>query len=219
MDPEKTEVVRARLLREQETLQRQIEQIGETVNKMALEDSVGELSTYDNHPADVGSETFERSKDFALQENARLQLLAVKDALRRLDQGTYGRCDECGADIDPDRLEALPYTTKCRDCKDRGEITTATASPTSRTNLGERVRPIEEKALARAPYSSGDESTLYDREDTWQDLAQHGLSTETEPLEEEDRGHTEEVDAIPYVKEDGAFFQDTRVRGDTGGHR
>lgn len=210
MDPARREKIRTRLLRERDDLLRQIGQIGETVHTMALEDSIGELSTCDNHPADLGSETFERSKDFALQENARLQLRAVADALRKLDEGTYGRCDECGAEIDPARLEALPTATRCRACKERGE----TADRQTK-----RDRPIEEKALPQPFASPRDESVVYDREDTWQELAQHGLSTETEPLEEKDRGDTEEVDAVPVVKEDGTFFQDTRVRGDTGGHR
>jgi YteA family regulatory protein len=197
--------LRARLLREQDEVQRQMNKIRETM-QVAFKDRVGELSTYDNHPADTGSETFERSKDYALQENARLRLLAIKDALRKMDQGVYGRCDECGVEIAPDRLEALPCTTKCRECKHRGEVGS------------ERVRPIEEEALARPFASPGDESIVYDREDIWQDLSRHGLSTEIKPLEDEDRGHTEDVDAIPYVKKDGVFFQDSQVRGDTGGH-
>lgn len=204
MDANEKEETRARLLHEQDAAQRQIDRIQETLD-VALEDSVSELSTYDNHPADVGSETFERSKDSAVQENFRLQLLAIKDALRKLDEGTYGRCDECGAEIAPERLAAVPYTTKCRDCKERGEL------------ISERERPIEERALAQPFRPPGDESVIYDREDAWQEMAQHGLSTETEQEFEEDRGHTEDVDAVPYVQEDGAFFQDTRVRGDTGG--
>lgn len=197
--------LRVRILSERAEMQQQIDAIQETMT-VALEDSIGELSTYDNHPADLGSETFERSKDFALRENARLRLRAIDDALQKMEQGTYGLCDECGTEIPLDRLEAVPHTTKCQDCKARDEA------------IDQRVRPIEEEALPRPFASPGHESVIYDREDTWQDLAQHGLSTETESLEDEDRGHTEDIDAIPYVEEDGAFFQDTRVRGDTGGH-
>ena len=206
MDPQKREEVRARLLQEKDAVQRQLDEF-EKMADTALEDSIGELSTYDNHPADIGSETFERSKDLGLRHNAGLKLRAINDALAKLDQGDYGYCDECGAPIDPERLATLPFTTKCRVCKERGESKT------------ERVRPVEEKALARPFAPPGDESAIYDREDTWQDLAQHGLATEIEDVEEEDRGHTAEVDAIPVVKEDGTYFQDTRVRGDTGGRR
>lgn len=205
MDTVKMEELRTRLINEQADIQRRVNAMQETMG-VALEDSVGELSTYDNHPADIGSETFERSKDFALREDALLRLTAIADALRSMETGTYGFCDECGNEIDPARLEALPFTTKCVDCKARGE------------QGEERVRPLEEASLPRPFAYPGDESIIYDREDTWQDLAQHGLSTEIEPLEEEDRGQTEDVDAIPYVEEDGMFFQDTQVRGDTGGH-
>jgi len=203
VDSAKLEQLRARLLRERAAVQREINAIQQTMD-VALEDSIGELSTYDNHPADIASETFERSKDFALRENARFRLLAVEDALAKMDRGTYGRCDECGVDIGLERLEAVPFTTKCRECKARVE------------GKDERARPVEEEVFTRPWLPPGNESVMYDREDAWQDASQDSLSTETENSEEEDRGHTEDVDAIPYVKEDGMFFQDTRVRGDTG---
>jgi YteA family regulatory protein len=203
MDPDKLEQLRARLLRERAVVRREISAIQQTMD-VALEDSIGELSTYDNHPADIAGEAFERSKDFALRENARFRLLAVEDALAKIDRGTYGRCDECGAKISLERLEAVPFTTKCRDCKAHAEV------------RDERARPVEEEVFTRPWAPPGQESTIYDREDAWQDASQDSLSTETENSEEEDRGHTEDVDAIPYVKEDGVFFQNTRVRGDTG---
>lgn len=203
MDPGKLEQLRAWLLRERITVRREIDAIQETMD-VALEDSIGELSTYDNHPADIASETFERSKDFALRENARFRLLAVEDALDKMDRGTYGRCDECGAEIGLQRLEAVPFTTKCRECKAQNE------------GKDERARPVEEEAFTRPWAPPGHESTMYDREDAWQDASQDSLSTETENTEEEDRGHIEDVDAIPYVKEDGMYFQNTRVRGNTG---
>jgi YteA family regulatory protein len=206
VDPQDREEIRARLLRERDNLQRQLEEF-EKMADMALEDSLSELSTYDNHPADIGSETFERSKDLGLRDNVRLQMQAIDDALAKLDQGSYGYCDECGVPIDPERLRVLPFTTKCRVCQERSE------------GQVDRLRPIEEKTLARPFASPGHARTFYDREDTWQDVAQHGLAAELADVEEEDRGHTEEVDAIPVVKENGAFFQDTRVRGDTGGQR
>ena len=81
----------------------------------AQADSVGELSAYDNHPADLGDETFERGKDLGLLDNARVLLGKVEEALARIKSGTYGRCELCGRDIDLDRLEAVPWTTLCRE--------------------------------------------------------------------------------------------------------
>ena len=44
------------------------------------------------------------------------ELAHVKAALRRLDEGTYGTCDECGSEIDSRRLEARPYAARCIVC-------------------------------------------------------------------------------------------------------
>jgi RNA polymerase-binding protein DksA len=48
-------------------------------------------------------------------------LAAIDAALQRIDEGTFGTCRTCGKPIGEDRLEALPYTTQCIDCKRREE--------------------------------------------------------------------------------------------------
>jgi RNA polymerase-binding transcription factor DksA len=68
----------------------------------------GELTHYDQHPADQGSETFEREKDLAILEQLENDLAEIEAALQRLDEGTYGIDEVTGDPIDPERLEALP---------------------------------------------------------------------------------------------------------------
>ena len=71
-------------------------------------DTIGEMADYDpNHPADVASETYEREKDSALSENVSELMAKVERALEKLDEGTYGTCDRCGAPIDPQRTHVL----------------------------------------------------------------------------------------------------------------
>ena len=84
-------------------------------------DSVAELSSIDQHQADLGTETFEREKDLAILESIEAELADVEHALRRLDEGTYGTCEACGRPIDDERLEALPATRLCRDDQQRAE--------------------------------------------------------------------------------------------------
>lgn len=74
---------------------------------------------YGNHMADDASEAFEQAKELALHRNAEELLLKVKQALTRFDQGTYGICESCETDIDPARLQALPYATLCLRCQQR----------------------------------------------------------------------------------------------------
>lgn len=74
---------------------------------------------YGNHMADDATEAFEQAKDLALRQNAEQLLAQVTDALERFEQGTYGSCEQCGSEIDPARLQALPYVTLCLRCQQR----------------------------------------------------------------------------------------------------
>src|SRR5690242_3914796 len=76
-------------------------------------ESVSELSSLDQHQADVGSETFEREKDISILEQVEAELADVDHALRRLEEGTYGICEACGEAIEPERLEAMPAARFC----------------------------------------------------------------------------------------------------------
>ncbi|HXF71220.1 MAG TPA: TraR/DksA C4-type zinc finger protein [Actinomycetota bacterium] len=71
------------------------------------------LSAADQHPADAGSDTFEREKELAVLQQLRAQIADVEAALRKLEGGTYGRCELCGREIDPVRLEARPAARFC----------------------------------------------------------------------------------------------------------
>lgn len=74
---------------------------------------------YGNHMADDATEAFEQAKELALHQNAKQLLVQVTNALERFEQGTYGLCERCGAEIDPARLKALPYVTLCLHCQQR----------------------------------------------------------------------------------------------------
>jgi DnaK suppressor protein len=81
----------------------------------------GELSSIDQHPGDLGSETFEHEKNLSLLEQVNDELLQIEAALHRLEQGTYGVCQACGRKIAEERLEALPATRFCVDDQAKAE--------------------------------------------------------------------------------------------------
>ena len=85
----------------------------EGLNDESESESLGELSSYDQHQADVGTETFEREKDLSILEQVEAELADVEHALRRLDDGTYGTCEVCGKAIPDERLEAMPAARLC----------------------------------------------------------------------------------------------------------
>jgi len=77
------------------------------------DESMSELSHLAQHSADVASETFEREKDFSILEQVEAELADVERALRRIDDGSYGKCEACGSEIGDDRLEAMPAARFC----------------------------------------------------------------------------------------------------------
>jgi RNA polymerase-binding transcription factor DksA len=70
----------------------------------------------DEHDPEGATIAWERQHVAALLEQAREHLAAVDEALRRLGQGGYGRCEVCGQPIAPERLAARPTATRCLAC-------------------------------------------------------------------------------------------------------
>ena len=98
-----------------ERLERERDRVGELIAGLRNEgldeeeaENSGDITHYDQHPADQGSELFEREKDLAILEGLELDLAEIEAALQRLDEGTYGVDEVTGAPIDPERLEAFP---------------------------------------------------------------------------------------------------------------
>jgi RNA polymerase-binding protein DksA len=113
------ETFKAALLEERERVTHAIEYLHEE-NPGSLEDETGDMAP-DNHLGDMATATFDRELDYTLEESAEAVLGAIDAALARIDAGTYGKCQGCGGDIAPERLEAIPWTTRCIDCKRREE--------------------------------------------------------------------------------------------------
>jgi len=102
------ERARSRLVNERERVEGLIANLRSEGLDQEEADQSGELTHYDQHPADSGSDTFEREKDLAILEGLEGELAEIEAALHRLDDGTYGVDEETGEPIDPARLEAIP---------------------------------------------------------------------------------------------------------------
>jgi DnaK suppressor protein len=72
-------------------------------------------------PTDRASMESERNFELRIRDRERKLISKIKDALDRLEAGTYGICEECGENISDERLEARPVTTLCIDCKKKQE--------------------------------------------------------------------------------------------------
>ena len=76
----------------------------------------GSLSNAPIHMADLGTDNFEQEFTLSLLQNEEQVLEEIRDALDRIHQGTFGRCEECQKPIAKERLQALPYTRHCVAC-------------------------------------------------------------------------------------------------------
>lgn len=176
--------------------------------------SVEELSVYDNHPGDIGDVTFERGKDIGLALFVEDRLAMIDDALQAIQEGKYGICEVCGREISAERLEAIPYTTFCQDCKRQNE------------DMEWSGRPVEEEVV-ELPFGGVQDfhdlvdNNAFDGEDAWQAVARYGTSNspsdmggvldyaDTYANADEDIGTVEEYEKIVTKKgKDGQHYQE-----------
>ncbi len=108
----KQDLLKKRLEEERTRLQEEISQL-----TIGGQDHPG----YGNHMADDASEVFEQAKNLALRQTLERQLEQVEGALERFERGTYGNCLDCGKEIDPARLKAIPSASLCINCMQRRE--------------------------------------------------------------------------------------------------
>jgi RNA polymerase-binding protein DksA len=119
---------RTALAEEKERLERIKADLGD-IRGESQKDSLEELSSYDQHQADVATETFDREKDLSILDTVEGELADIELALQRLDDGTYGTCEACGKPIGDDRLEAMPATRFCVDDQAKAEDELRTSAP------------------------------------------------------------------------------------------
>ena len=70
---------------------------------------------------DRANNAYNRELMFSLSDGERVLLLQIEDAIKRMDEGTYGPCSNCGQTISPPRLEAIPWARFCIDCQELAE--------------------------------------------------------------------------------------------------
>nr|WP_144921232.1 TraR/DksA C4-type zinc finger protein [Paenibacillus bovis] len=137
----------------------------ESFQNRSARENIGELSLYDNHPADVGTAFYEREKDMALSIHAQDELGKVEHALEAIEKGSYGQCEVCGTDIPFERLEAVPATTFCKE-----------HSPDQRVP-GDR--PVEEEIIIPATdnsFTARHDSPNEHYDDSFEEVARFGTS-------------------------------------------
>lgn len=110
-----------RLLTLRESISEEIRRLGEDSIKKSQRDATGDLSAYTFHMADVASDSYDREFSLDLVSGEQKVLYQVDEALKKIEEGTYGVCEACGEKISKERLKAIPYTKLCRKCQQNTE--------------------------------------------------------------------------------------------------
>lgn len=164
-------------------LLKMLDGVGDTIemmksNRAAEQDkySSGELSNYDNHPADQGTELFHLEMNNALKVHGENIKMDIKEALDRIDRDVYGICAHCGGMIPPERLEVRPYARLCLKCQEEYEN-----SKVERHN----DRPVEELVIDTPfgrKYLNKQEDDEHEGMDQFRDLMKYGSSDSPQDL-------------------------------------
>jgi DnaK suppressor protein len=110
---------RALLLAERATYTSQAEELKAQADSLALEHEPGDVQ-FDEEGGEGGTSNVDRELDLILSAQARAAITEIDLALAKIDNGTYGLCEQCGATIPEARLEALPHASLCVSCKSGG---------------------------------------------------------------------------------------------------
>jgi len=114
MSPEKLNHFRSLLTEQHERVGGEVNYVVESIHEDV--DMNANLSAAPLHLADVASGAVDADVQVLNTERSILEQIGA--ALARINDGSYGRCTACGKPIAEERLEALPYTSVCRDCAD-----------------------------------------------------------------------------------------------------
>ena len=95
--------------------------IKETHMSSTIKDATGDLSSYSYHMADQGTDAIEREMAIMRASKSGRLVYHIDEALRRIENNTYGKCAKCGKNISTARLTAVPHARMCINCKESEE--------------------------------------------------------------------------------------------------
>lgn len=165
MDKKNLDYYKCKLLAERDSARRFLMQLKNNDLTSGIFETSAELSFYDNHPADLASEMETMEKGRAFKEHEVTIIKKIDDALKSIEDGTYGICKSCGKKIPEERLEFLPYADHCVKCQN--ELS-------SRAIHNDTARPVEEDVLGYPfgyGYNDHSDEIGFDAEDSYQSVS------------------------------------------------
>jgi len=109
------------LLGEREKITGEISRLSEGTLGSSQRELSGDLSGYSMHMADAGTDSSQRDLQLGLVSKERETLYRIDEALRMIEDGTYGKCQSCGKPIKESRLKAVLFAKLCIACQEKEE--------------------------------------------------------------------------------------------------
>lgn len=202
MEKKKREFFGKKLIEEKERILNLLEKIKNPEEAGFVNEYSIELSSYDNHPADLGTEMFMMEQDKGLINKFEDILYEIENSIRDLESDKYGFCISCEKEIGIERLKLIPYLKECVDCSKK-------KIPLDKKR---NFRPEEEDSIIGLK-NDIKEGNLFDREDSYQAVARHN-KIDNDPsfstgddigiFDDEEIGIVEDVEKISQK-----YFDDT----------
>lgn len=109
------------VLKRKEEILDDLRHISDDTLRKSQKEASGDISGYTYHMADVASDNYDREFSLGLASNERKSLYELDDALKRIEDGTFGICNDCKGQITKIRLKAVPSARFCIKCQQKKE--------------------------------------------------------------------------------------------------
>ena len=109
------------VLKRKEEVLDDIKHISDDTLKKSQKEASGDISGYTYHMADVATDTYDREFSLGIASNERKMLYELDDALKKIEEGTFGICEDCKNLIAKNRLKAVPHARLCVKCQQKRE--------------------------------------------------------------------------------------------------
>lgn len=121
MNKKELKLFKGLLFKRKEEVVEGINHVSEDTLRKSQKDAAGDISAYTLHMADVATDTYDREFSLGLGSSERETLYEVNEALKRIEDGSYGICEDCQKLITKTRLKAVPHTKLCLKCQQKRE--------------------------------------------------------------------------------------------------
>jgi len=109
------------VLKKKEEVLNDLKHISDDTLRKSQKEASGDISGYTYHMADVATDNYDREFSLGLASGERKSIYELDDALKRIEEGTFGICDDCKSSITKIRLRAVPSARLCIKCQQKRE--------------------------------------------------------------------------------------------------